>query len=528
MLRLFVAVDLPQPMQQAVAALFADIPGARWVKPYQLHVTLRFLGKTPEAELPEIRTRLASVHVPAFTLAAQGIGCFPPDARRPRVLWLGLAPRQPLDDLAREIARVLRGLAASAQEEQRPFSPHLTLARLGGKADLSDFLAQNAAFGSAAWSVDRFHLYRSTLGAKGAVHDVLATYPLASICREPQGPVPAKNVPTLILDERSTPVPIAPTGSSSHERRLPVLSGATDFAFDTASFEVILDRIEDGVYFVDRDRRIRFWNNGAEALTGFSPEDVLGASCGNGRLCHVDEDGRSLCSNGCPIAAAISREAPCEQDAFLQHKLGHRVPVRIKTWPLRDSHGQLIGAVEIFRCTMTDRRQEQIIEQLAQLAMLDDLTRLPNRRHFDLQLDRRLAELNRFGWPFGVLMIDLDHFKQINDGHGHHVGDQILVLVARTLQANCRSLDTVARWGGEEFAVLIANVREAELLRVAEKLRAMVESSGLRESASAPARVTVSIGCAMAHANEPAANLMKRADEMLYAAKRGGRNRVQG
>jgi RNA 2',3'-cyclic 3'-phosphodiesterase len=185
MLRLFVAVDLPQPMQQTVAALYADIPGARWVKPHQLHVTLRFLGKTPEAELPEIRTRLASVKVSGFTLAAHGVGCFPPDARRPRVLWLGLEPRQPLADLAREIARVLSGLAASAPEEQRPFSPHLTLARLGGKADqrLADFLAQNVALRSAAWSVDGFHLYQSTLGAKGAVHEVLATYPLAPICR---------------------------------------------------------------------------------------------------------------------------------------------------------------------------------------------------------------------------------------------------------------------------------------------------------------------------------------------------------
>ena len=102
----------------------------------------------------------------------------------------------------------------------------------------------------------------------------------------------------------------------------------------------------------------------------------------------------------------------------------------------------------------------------------------------------------------------------------------MLCLVARTLQANCRSLDTVCRWGGEEFAAVIANVRHEELRRVAEKLRAMVETSGLRESSSAPVRVTVSIGCAMARPNEPAAELMKRADESLYAAKRTGRNRV--
>ena len=222
----------------------------------------------------------------------------------------------------------------------------------------------------------------------------------------------------------------------------------------------------------------------------------------------------------------MSRESPFENDAYLQHKLGHRIPVRIKTWPLHDRQGRMVGAVEVFRSTIAGRRQEQLIEELSHLALIDDLTRLPNRRHFDLQLDRRLAELNRFGWPFGVLMIDLDHFKQVNDGFGHHVGDQVLHLVARTLLANCRSLDTVARWGGEEFCAIIANVGVEELRKVAEKFRTMVEVSGLRESSSAPVRVTISTGGAMARPNETAAELMRRADDMMYAAKRSGRNRV--
>jgi 2'-5' RNA ligase len=184
-LRLFVAVDLPLPVQQAVAALFADIRGARWVKPHQLHITLRFMGKTPEEELPEIYARLGMVRSPAFMLAAHGVGSFPPGARRARVLWLGLEPRQPLLDLERDIAHALRGLSVTAREEPRPFSPHLTLARLGGKPDdrLACFLAQNADFRSITWSVDGIRLYRSTLGPTGAVHDVLGTYPLEPICR---------------------------------------------------------------------------------------------------------------------------------------------------------------------------------------------------------------------------------------------------------------------------------------------------------------------------------------------------------
>jgi diguanylate cyclase (GGDEF)-like protein/PAS domain S-box-containing protein len=337
--------------------------------------------------------------------------------------------------------------------------------------------------------------------------------------------VSPEDVPTLIIDEPSRPVPLA-DDASYPRRRLPLVGATDDFDLDPAAYEAVLDRVEDGIYFVDRRRRIRLWSHGAESITGFSRDDVLGGVCGNHSLCHVDGGGRLLCSQGCPLEHAIKQASPCENEAYLQHKLGHRIPVRIRSWPLRNRQGEIIGAVEVFRPTMVGRRQEQIIEELSQLALVDDLTHLPNRRHFDLQLDRRLAELNRFGWPFGVLMIDLDQFKQVNDNFGHHVGDQVLHMVARTLLANCRSLDTVARWGGEEFAAIIANVHNEELLRVAEKLRAMVESSGLRESSSAPVRVTISVGGAMARPNEPAADLMRRADDMLYAAKRSGRNRV--
>lgn len=295
---------------------------------------------------------------------------------------------------------------------------------------------------------------------------------------------------------------------------------------DVSIYYAIVDQIEDGVYFADLQKRILLWNRGAEAITGFTRADVLGELCANHRLCHVDESGRLLCANGCPLQVALNTGVPIEGDAYLQHKLGHRIPVRIKSTPLRDYKNQLIGAVEVFRSTSEARRQDQLIEELSHLAMIDDLTRLPNRRHFDMQLDRRLAELNRFGWSFGTLMVDLDEFKQVNDKFGHQVGDDVLHMVARTLSANCRAFDTIARWGGEEFAAIIANVHEEELLKVAEKFRAMIEASSLRVAGAEPLCVTVSIGCAVARSNETAAELMRRTDDMLYGAKRAGRNRV--
>jgi diguanylate cyclase (GGDEF)-like protein/PAS domain S-box-containing protein len=299
-----------------------------------------------------------------------------------------------------------------------------------------------------------------------------------------------------------------------------------DFALDESLLQGILDSVEDGIYFADLNKQIRVWNRGAELITGFTAAEVLGQPCSNHWLCHVDGSGRLLCTTGCPLQVALERGVPMETEAYLQHKLGHRIPVTIKTRPLRDGRNRLVGAIEIFRSTIGDRRQDELIEELSHLALIDDLTKMPNRRHFDMQLDRHMAELNRFGWAFGLLMIDLDLFKQINDTYGHPTGDDVLRMVGRTLSANCRSMDTVARWGGEEFAAIITNVREDDLRKVAEKFRVMVESSSLRDSSSDVLQVTVSVGGTMAKPNETVADLMKRTDEMLYTAKKTGRNRV--
>jgi diguanylate cyclase (GGDEF)-like protein len=239
----------------------------------------------------------------------------------------------------------------------------------------------------------------------------------------------------------------------------------------------------------------------------------------------VDESGRQLCSSGCPLAQTMVTRQPSLTHIYLRHADGHRVPVRVAASPVLDASSEVIGAVESFVEDSEWRSAIQHAAELEKYAFVDALSELPNRRYLERTLDAKMAESHRYGWPCGVLVVDVDHFKRINDQYGHDTGDAALRMVARTLTSGLRSLDHAGRWGGEEFLVILANASHDAVAAVAERIRVLVASSSL----SHPERisVTVSIGAAVVRAGESAGQLVRRADENLYRAKREGRNTVR-
>ena len=157
------------------------------------------------------------------------------------------------------------------------------------------------------------------------------------------------------------------------------------------------------------------------------------------------------------------------------------------------------------------------------LAATDPLTGLANRR-LTLQLLDQLASDARLDLAPVLMLCDLDHFKNINDGWGHAMGDEVLVAVASALRASMRDVDTVARWGGEEFLVVLPVTRGFDVTELAERLRARVEALQVADRHQCPVPVTLSIGLARLAAGETGASWLKRADEALYRAKADGRN----
>jgi diguanylate cyclase (GGDEF)-like protein/PAS domain S-box-containing protein len=293
----------------------------------------------------------------------------------------------------------------------------------------------------------------------------------------------------------------------------------------TEAIHALLNQLGDGVYFVDRDRRITFWNQAAQRITGFAPDEVVGHLCQSNLLRHVDSAGRCLCTGQCPLAATMRDGQERRVQLFLHHQQGHRVPIEVRTMPVRDEQGQIIGAVESF----SDRRVQQLdlerVTDLERAAYIDALTGIANRRYFQLVLEGRLADRRRLHRPFGLLLGDIDHFKLVNDTHGHLIGDRVLEMVAQCLAANARTGDLVARWGGEEFAIIVDDVAREGLCNIAERYRCLVAAAGLRD-AHPPVAVTISFGCAVVEDTDASASLITRADQMLYQSKHAGRNRV--
>ena len=174
-------------------------------------------------------------------------------------------------------------------------------------------------------------------------------------------------------------------------------------------------------------------------------------------------------------------------------------------------------------------RLKDNLEGLKREATTDSLTGLTNRKAFNIRLRRALLEAKADGKPVSVLLIDVDHFKSVNDTYGHQTGDMVLRLIGRLLLQNLKGRDTSARYGGEEFAALLVGADLQAGVIVANQIRAALESKRLVRKQSndgAAGQITVSVGVAQFRPNETAGSLLDRADAAMYQAKQLGRNRV--
>jgi len=286
----------------------------------------------------------------------------------------------------------------------------------------------------------------------------------------------------------------------------------------------IISNLRDGVYYVDINRNILFWNKAAENITGYSSDEIVGKSCQGSLLNHIDEEGHPLCITGCPLFTTLVDGQQRIANVFVRHKQGHRIPILVNIFPIYED-GEIIGAIEIFTQNSPKVYEDNLIERLSGYAMHDALTSLPNRRYLESFLEYKFSEYGRFGKMFAVMFADIDDFGNFNNQYGHDIGDAILINIASSIKGAIRNTDLVGRWGGEEFVGIYALSKESEAATVGEKFRQLVANTDVMYDESSLS-VSVSVGITIAGPEDCIASIIERADSLMYQSKRSGKDQV--
>lgn len=296
----------------------------------------------------------------------------------------------------------------------------------------------------------------------------------------------------------------------SQERRLKqaeswfsaILSGVNDFA----------------LLSLDATGRVSAWNKSGQRQTGYESKDVLGRTLNVFYFPDEAVQGRAL-----QQVDLARRDGWHIDEGWRRRKDGSRYWCQSLVSALEEKTGEVIGFSVVLR-DVTERKTSG--DEIRRLLTTDQLTGVSNRARFFELAEAEVERWRRFKQPLSALMIDVDHFKSINDGRGHAAGDIVLKELARSFNAGLRSIDVLGRLGGEEFAVLLPSVDLEGAKMIAELIRG--SAAALRPVVDGIALpVTVSIGCATLGGSVRAIDpLLKAADEALYRAKQGGRNRV--
>jgi diguanylate cyclase (GGDEF)-like protein/PAS domain S-box-containing protein len=297
--------------------------------------------------------------------------------------------------------------------------------------------------------------------------------------------------------------------------------------FKTAFYKTLVNEISDGVYCLDKNNCISMWNHAAERITGYKEKEVIGRRCNIGILQHVSRDGKFVHNNQFIDPKDFGEGMVSEQEFYVHHKRGQLIPILSKTTAIHAEAGRIIGTISIFqensyRISLKERNRE-----LEKLALMDPLTKVGNRRYAEINIDTNIEKYSRYGIMFGLLFIDIDHFKEINDIYGHTIGDRVLATVAGTLKYSLRTFDIIARWGGEEFLVIVTDTNEHELGEIAERTRKLIACTHVKHGGHI-VQVTASIGATIIDSGDTLENLVNRADKLMYRSKSCGRNRVSG
>ncbi len=364
----------------------------------------------------------------------------------------------------------------------------------------------------------------SSVGVGAAGLGLLASHALAL----PLG-LPARVVAGLDAAVVTFAVLIAGTVAQARHMRLLTLQLSTTtqaLRNSEQQLRLLIDNVQTAVVMHAADSSIEFANPSAANLLGLTRDQMVGRTTIDPAWHFVREDGSPMPVDEFP-ASRVIRSGRALRDYVVGIHVAESEPIR---WALVDAvpaigqDGSLQQVIVSF-VDISERQQQKL--HLEQLASTDTLTGLATRRHLLELAGHELARARRSGQPLALILLDIDRFKSINDRFGHETGDAVLSRIGELLRGELRQVDLAARWGGEEFCLLLPDTNLQAALEIAERLRAAVETMAMAAPDGNPLPVTASFGVTLSMPDdEDLHRLVDAADRAMYRAKREGRNRV--
>jgi diguanylate cyclase (GGDEF)-like protein/PAS domain S-box-containing protein len=289
-------------------------------------------------------------------------------------------------------------------------------------------------------------------------------------------------------------------------------------------YHQLLDNMKDGVVFTDAEGIITRWNDVMHVLTSITAEAIVGKRFSNETLRLRDVSQNQNDRDECLVSEAVKSGLPVTRSLSMEQPGREATPVQMTVTPVSGDQPGVHGSVIIFRDMSDQKTMQRRIETLHEKSTQDALTKVANRAHFDEKLKEMTSKASRGKSKFSLIICDIDHFKSVNDTHGHPAGDEALVKFAAVLKAHSRDGDLVARYGGEEFLLVADNCDNATAASRAESIRAALEKTPLPSLNNES--VTASFGVTQFQAGDTAESVLARSDRALLKAKDNGRNRV--